>query len=107
MEVSSWLPLIIPRKRLYISASGGEIRLQSKRCVRFKMPRSQLKTYSKKKKISGVISEDHNLFFTYVQTPNMTDRYYLKYASFASDYRLPPLCKWGRYSSWTLRDTDS
>lgn len=49
LEVSSWSSPVNPHKRLDISSSGSEILLQSKRSVRFKMPRSQLKTYSKRK----------------------------------------------------------
>jgi hypothetical protein len=81
VEVSSWSSSVTPRKRLDISSSGGEIRLHPKRRVRCKLPRSQLKTYYKKKP-NGIISEDHNLFFTYVQTANMTETYYLKCAFF-------------------------
>ena len=52
MEVSSWSSSVFPRKRLDIFSSGGEIRLQSKCSVRFKIPQNAKDVFKKKLKES-------------------------------------------------------
>jgi hypothetical protein len=60
---------------------GGESRVQLKGSVWFKIPRSQLRMYSKRRKLTEWYQKTIKYNFTYVQPPNMTDTYYFEHTS--------------------------